>query len=157
MRRIWLLVLIANAVVISSGCTTYDQALMEVIRRNTVTHLASNTWLSIEGKNISQEEAWQKIVSTVAESYEVEVVEAQSGYLRTAWKQRKLYLTWGAGQTGYAEFKTQIVVRRPSQEKVLFKLKVCCQQCRHGDWTDLPRIFEEDLKLVQEIRALLTR
>jgi len=143
------------------GCQilTFEEALQKTVERQTVTQMATNVWLTIKGQNITYEEAWQKIVSTIGEKYEIEVLESDAGYLRTAWRSRSFLIKYGLmkEEKKQVQFRSRIVVRCISKQETTFKIQVATQQNVGGSWQDFDRIFKDDLTLVQEIRALLTR
>ena len=76
------------------------------------------TWKTIpEIKQTEYEKAWAIIVGAISERFDLEVIDANSGYLRSAWKENKDWL-------GSKESRTRVVVRITSREPLKVKLKV---------------------------------
>jgi hypothetical protein len=90
----------------------------------------SSNWRIVEIKPESQgaENTWRTIVDTVAEKYDLEVIEKESGYLRSAWKYT--YVKHGAISENY---RSRVVIKL--DEKVLqAKVKVESHWLSSAGW-----------------------
>ena len=73
------------------------------------------SWTSIEmSKDMTFEEAWPKCVDVLARKFELEMIEKDAGYIRTAW----IYTWWKKGVVTEA-YRVQAVVKfSPDKRKV---------------------------------------
>ncbi|MCD5383620.1 hypothetical protein LR066_02510 [candidate division WOR-3 bacterium] len=143
------------------GCATVsyrvasDRALaMEVATGK----LIGNRWITITGRGISFEDAWFRVVGTIGEVYEIEVLDKASGYLRTVTKEREIRFKYGDDFSGWkwtaADFRSAIIVRCMSKDPPSFRIKIDNERYRDG-WKPMDEIFREDERILSEIRALL--
>ena len=109
------------------------------------------TWRALpEIRQTEYENAWSIIVGAVSEKYELEVIDANSGYLRSSWKEKKDWL-------GTKEYRTRVVVRVVSREPLKVKLKVEKQTWNSwtNDWLDAGNEEEFQSQLLEELEARL--
>jgi hypothetical protein len=88
-------------------------------------------------QGISYDTLWQRIVDTLTDEFDIEVIEKDSGYLRTSWKHHTEFLSQ------YRHRITVKVMRDPLKVKV----KVQRQQYFNEAWQD----WGTDEKLEKEI------
>jgi hypothetical protein len=81
------------------------------------------------------ETAWQKIVDTISEKYDLEIVEKDSGYIRTAWKNNRR------------------VSIRVSREPLQIKVRV--ERQKYNGWTNAWEDWGTDEKKEREILEVL--
>lgn len=69
-------------------------------------------WKTIELNSATSgvySEAWQKTVDTIAKSYDIEMMDRDSGYLRTCW-------TYGISGGGFNRYRGRITIKYPEVE-----------------------------------------
>ena len=70
----------------------------------------SSGWKSIElrpGLNAEYDAAWQTVVDTIAKDYDLELIDKDSGYLRTAW-------TYGISGGNLQRYRGRLTVKFPA-------------------------------------------
>jgi hypothetical protein len=95
---------------------------------------------------------WATVVNAIAtQDFEPEMMDANSGFLRTAWKQR----TYNNGVSVRRRFVGNVVQTSPLQWRVRYEV----QMMRQGDqnWTDYGRGFREELDALGEVRARIAQ
>jgi len=120
----------------------------------TTTTDATNRWLKIEiAPNITQAEAWQKIVDAVTERYAViEQMDSSSGYLRSVPTSR----TFKHPVYGTRTIRTQFVGDIASSNPLVYKMQISSQiSTPDGGWTPFDRVFKEDAQMVEELQSRL--
>jgi len=81
MKKICLFIVTAFIFFISVGCVV---SLPETFRR---TYDEPGIWKSIEVmEGISKDELWRTVVDAISHKFDLEVIEKDSGYIRTSWK-----------------------------------------------------------------------
>lgn len=81
------------------------------------------TWKGIPEVSIPYEKAWAIIVNAIAERFDVEVADAQSGYLRTGWKVTDT--CWSGIFSGNVPCrKTRVTVRVEERDPLKVRLRV---------------------------------
>ena len=73
----------------------------------------SGGWKTIELNNSlagNYEEAWQKTVDTIARDYDIEMLDKDSGYLRTTW-------TYGISGGTFNRYRGRLTIKYPDLEK----------------------------------------
>ena len=101
MRKIAALFMLCLFCVAFIGCATTKEA----------------TWKTLpEVTKTSYEQSWAIVVGVVTEKYDLEVTDATSGYLRTAWKVKKDFLNQD-------DSRTRISVRLESKTPLKFKIR----------------------------------
>jgi len=80
------------------------------------------TWKGVPEVNMPYDRAWTIVVNTIAEKFDIETSDAQSGYLRTGWKVTDT--CWGGLLAGGKVpcKKTRVTVR--VEERTPFKVRV---------------------------------
>ena len=73
-------------------------------------------WKTIPETNYSYEKAWPIIVNSVSDKFDIETIDANSGYLRTTWKVKK---DW----TGTPDTRTRVVVRTETKNPLKFSFR----------------------------------
>ena len=99
-------------------------------------------------KGRSFEEAWQKIVTVVSERYDVlESVDAKSGYLRTAWLEKK---------TQNSNVRSRFVVSVNTPDPLAFRVKLQSEIKRGAaDFAAYERAFQADVEVLEGLRGRL--
>jgi|688.fasta_scaffold760382_2 hypothetical protein len=97
-------------------------------------------------KGRSFDDAWQKIVSVVSERYDaLESVDAKSGYLRTAWIEKK---------TTTAVIRSRFVVSVGTPDPIAFRVKLQMEVKRgQADFVPYDRAFQSDLEVLEGLRS----
>ena len=83
------------------------------------------TWKTVPETNMPYERAWAITVNSVAQHFDLESSDAQSGYLRTSWKIRDSFL-------GIPNRKARAIVR--VEERKPFKLKIKVEKQEPNPW-----------------------
>ena len=92
------------------------------------------TWKTAPEANIPYDRGWTIIVNAVGERFDLETVDAQSGYLRSGWKTTD---TCWAGLVMGGKVpcrKTRVIVR--VEERSPFKIKVKVEKEEASAWTN---------------------
>ena len=74
------------------------------------------TWKTIPETTYSYDKAWPLIVNAVSDKFDIETIDANSGYLRTAWKTKNDFL-------GKPETRTRVVVKTESKSPLKFSFR----------------------------------
>jgi hypothetical protein len=104
-----------------------------------------NRWLSLNAAR-SGDGWWSIVVNAIAtQDFEIEMMDPQSGFIRTAWKERRF------GNDGLRRrFVGNVVTASP----LTWRLKYQVQRTTNGrDWADYPRGLKLELDAISEIRA----
>ena len=112
------------------------------------TNKVVNVWLTL---NISETAAkengwWTTIINAIAtQDFEMQLMDEKSGFVRTAWKERKF------GQRGIRRrFVGNIVSTAPLQWRVKYHVEVT----KDGkNWKEFERGVKEELDAIEEIRG----
>lgn len=83
------------------------------------------TWKTVPETNMPYERAWAITVNSVAQHFDLETSDAQSGYLRSSWKVTNSFL-------GIPNRKARVLVR--VEERKPFKLKVKVEKQEPNPW-----------------------
>jgi len=91
------------------------------------------TWKTVPETNISPARAWTIVVNTVSESFELETIDGQSGYLKSGWKTTDT--CWGGLVSGgmIPCEKSRVIVR--VEDRIPFKVKVKVEKQTANPWT----------------------
>jgi hypothetical protein len=98
------IVLVAVALTLCVGCASSSPS--SFVRSNP-------SWKVIEvreGLNNDCEKAWQTTVDTVARNWDIEMMDKESGYLRTAW-------TYGISGGMYNQYRGRLTVKFPGGQQ----------------------------------------
>ncbi len=101
------------------------------------------TWKSVPESQIRPERGWTIVVNAIAERFDVETSDAQSGYLRTSWKVTRKDLF------GTATQRTRVITRL--EERTPFKVKVKVEMQKVNPWTGEWQDAGNDPRAEQEI------
>ena len=95
-----------------------------------VSHDQTANWRVIEvRKDINaREKVWNTIVDTIATKYDLEVIERDSGYLRTSWK-----YTYMIRQSVSDKYRSRLVVKL-NQESTQAKIKIESNWLSSSGW-----------------------
>ncbi|MBI4727746.1 hypothetical protein HY768_11105 [candidate division TA06 bacterium] len=108
------------------------------------------TWKTLpEITKTTYEQSWSIVVGVITEKYDLEITDAASGYLRTAWKVKKDFLNQD-------DSRTRISVRLESKTPLKFKIRAEKEAKNLADeWT--PKGNDEQLEkaMLEELSARL--
>jgi len=97
-------------------------------------------WISTaEYPDMDFDRAWQIIVSTITEDFDIDVIEKESGYLLTAWKPVKS--TFGEDISGWDKAGVRVTCKVEKREPFQLKLRVQRGQLDSGQW--IPKSTDE--------------
>lgn len=106
------------------------------------------TWKTVPETNIAYERAWSIVVNAVTQHFELEVSDAQSGYLRTGWK------ITGKDLLGTPIKKSRVHIR--VEERSPFKVKVKTEKQEFDPLSEDWVITGDDEKIENEIMSELS-
>jgi len=90
-------------------------------------------WVSTrEYTDTDYDRAWQIVVRTVTEDFDVDVIEKESGYLLTTWK--PVTISTGEFLEGYTEAAVRITCKVEKYEPFVLKLRAQRGVLKHGSW-----------------------
>ncbi len=111
-------------------------------------------WVSTpEYSNLDYDKAWQVIVSTITEDFEIDVIEKDSGYLMTAWK--SVSATMGEQLEGYEKAGIRVTCKVEKRDPFRLKLKVQRGVLDAGSWQPKSGDEKWELELLEEIKLRL--
>ncbi len=104
-----------------------------------------NRWLMLNAKH-SGSDWWSIVVNAIAtQDFEIELMDAQSGFIRTSWKER---------QFGNQRIRRRFVGNVVTPSPLSWRLKYQVQRTTNGrDWHDYNRGMKQELDVIGEIRA----
>ena len=118
---------------------------------------AANKWLQQEvSKEMDKQTAWNKVVSMVTTYFDaIEVMDPQSGYIRTAWRIGKFP---NAGKW----IRTQVVVNIETMDPLSFRLKLKSewsearkQSTQDEDYQEYNRVLRKYFPIIEAFRGRL--
>ena len=84
------------------------------------TYGGQSNWKVVEVReDIQEEELWIKLVDTLSQKYDLQVIEKKSGYLRTAWA----YTTVNALNNVNDRYRSRIIVKINESEPIRVNIK----------------------------------
>ena len=111
-------------------------------------------WVSTpEYSDLDYDKAWQVIVSTITEDFEIDVIEKDSGYLMTAWK--SVSATMGEQLEGYEKAGIRVTCKVEKRAPFRLKLKVQRAVLDAGSWTPKSGDEKWEKELLEEIKLRL--
>lgn len=111
-------------------------------------------WVSTpEYSDLDYDKAWQVIVSTITEDFEIDVIEKDSGYLMTAWK--SVSATMGEQLEGYEKAGIRVTCKVEKRDPFRLKLKVQRAVLDAGSWTPKSGDEKWEKELLEEIKLRL--
>ena len=76
-------------------------------------------WKSIEVREgLSKDELWRTVVDAISQQFDLEVLEKESGYLRTSWK-----YTFLVGKQISEKYRTRIIIKFVGEEWKTVQIK----------------------------------
>jgi hypothetical protein len=98
-------------------------------------------------QKVTYEKVWPAILSAVTESYEIEMVDKDSGFLRTTWKVTKDML-------GQQQSRTRISIRIVSKEPLNLQIQAQLQKFESltNEWMDQGN----DQEIENSLKALIS-
>jgi hypothetical protein len=132
-RILWVVFLLGF---FGAGCVTPPDTFMR-------THDEPGIWKAIEVREgVSNDKAWEVLVDTLSQKYDLEVLERNAGYIRTAWK-----YTYFSGDKVIDRYRSRIVVKLTGTP-VWDKAQVKCE----SNWLDKSGwILGYDARLLEDI------
>ena len=111
-------------------------------------------WVSTpEYSDLDYDKAWQVIVSTITEDFEIDVIEKDSGYLMTAWK--SVSATMGEQLEGYEKAGIRVTCKVEKRDPFRLKLKVQRGVLDAGSWQPKSGDEKWEKELLEEIKLRL--
>lgn len=111
-------------------------------------------WVSTpEYSDLDYDKAWQVIVSTITEDFEIDVIEKDSGYLMTAWK--SVSATMGEQLEGYEKAGIRVTCKVEKRDPFRLKLKVQRGVLDAGSWQPKSGDEKWEQELLEEIKLRL--
>ena len=108
--KVFLTVLLAS--IIFAACASPPKTFIK-------TYDEPGIWKTIDIRdNMEKDRIWRLLVDTLSQKYDLEVLEQDSGYLRTSWKYT--YIRGGAISNRY---RSRIVVKLPDEDWSLAQIK----------------------------------
>lgn len=106
-----------------------------------------NRWLTLDVSDRAQDSWWASIVAAMTgQSFEIELLDQSSGFLRTAWKQR----SYGPVEVR-RRFVGNIISTSPLQWRLRYEVQV--RPIGSTNWNAYDRGFQGELDALAEIRA----
>ena len=107
-----------------------------------------STWKTVPETNMPYERAWAITVNSVAQHFDLESSDAQSGYMRTSWKVTNSFL-------GIPNRKARVLVR--VEERKPFKVKIKVEKQEPNPWDNNQwRVTGDDEQMATEIMEELS-
>ncbi len=99
-----------------------------------------------EGLNNECDKAWQTTVDTIARNWDIEIIDKESGYLRTAW-------TYGVSGGIYFRYRARLTIKFPGGlsegqpcDKIELKTEAQWLEDSYANWvTGFDTIFNRDV------------
>ncbi len=111
-------------------------------------------WVSTpEYSDLDYDKAWQIVVSTITEDFEIDVIEKESGYLMTAWK--SVGLTLSEQLEGWEKAGVKVICKVEKREPFKLKLKVQRGTIEGGAWTAKAGDEKLEKELLEQIKLRL--
>ncbi len=118
------------------------------------TNQVVNVWLTLNiGPQAQMTSSWwATIINAIStQDFEPEMMDAASGFLRTAWKQ----MTFRSGAVVRRRFVGNVVQMNPLQWRVRYEVQV--MRPGMSDWQDYPRGFRDELDALAEVRGRVSQ
>jgi len=118
---------------LAAGCVTARAATYKMVE--------ASPW-------VGYEDAWLAVVDAVSERFDIEVVDKDSGYLRTAWKQYTKFLS---------QYRTRCVAKAVSRKPFRVKIKVERQEYDSltEEWVPKGNHTQLESEILADIRGRL--
>lgn len=107
-----------------------------------------STWKTVPETNMPYDRAWGITVNTVAQHFELDTSDAQSGYLRSSWKVTNSFL-------GIPQRRVRVIARVEERKPFKLKLKAEKQEPNPWDANDW-RLMGDDEQAATEIMEELS-
>lgn len=114
---------------------------------------AANAWVEIEvNPALDETQVWELLVDTVTEHYELAPArDPESGYIAT----KEKVVRFSRGPTATVQVKNAFFSKIAHKTPLIYEVTFKSQIQENGEWTDFPRIFEEDAPLLDAVRTRL--
>jgi hypothetical protein len=108
---------------------------------------AEARWKTVPESSMEYDAAWNVIVNTVTQHFDLETVDAQSGYLKSGWKVEKTFL-------GMDKARRRCHVR--VEQRAPLKIKVKVELEKWNSWTESWQGKGNDSKIEDEVLTELS-
>ncbi len=110
------------------------------------TNKVVNRWLTMAISDQAQDSWWSVVVNAIAtQDFEMELMDAKSGFVRTAWKERSF---------GSEGVRRRFVGNVVTTDPLTWRIKYQVQRTHNGrDWVDYDRGVKAELDVIDEIRG----
>ncbi|MBX7196506.1 MAG: hypothetical protein K1X94_30915 [Sandaracinaceae bacterium] len=128
-----------------------DEVFMSTVED---TNQVVNVWLTLNiGMQAQMTQSWwSTIINAIStQDFEPEMMDAASGFLRTAWKQ----VTFRSGASVRRRFVGNVVQTNPLQWRVRYEVQI--MRPGMADWQDYPRGFRDELDALAEVRGRVSQ
>ncbi len=106
-----------------------------------------NHWINLSIAEPRRDSWWSTVVAAISgANFEIEIMDAASGFLRTAWRETTL-----GAIVGRRRITGNIVTHDPLVWR--FRYEVQYRAAREQEWHDYDRGFADELRVLQEIRG----
>lgn len=111
-------------------------------------------WISTaEYPNTNYDRAWQTVVSTITEEFDIDVIEKDSGYLLTAWK--PVETTFGESISGWERAAIRVTCKVENRDPFRLKLRVQRAELEGGQWVAKASDEKWEKELLEQIELRL--
>jgi len=108
------------------------------------------TWKTVPDSNVPYERAWGIVVNTIAQHFELEISDGQSGYLRTQWKPTP-------GRESFETSRVHVRVEERSPFRVKVKVEKQENDVFLGKWMITGNNEQMESEIMSELSARLTK
>jgi len=117
------------------------------------------TWKTVPEVDMSYDRAWSIVVNAIGERFDLETVDAQSGYLRSGWKVTDTCLA-GLGLGGYVPCqKSRVIARVEERNPFKVKIKVEKKEAKayggYNQWFDAGNNEQMGREVLQDLSGRL--
>ncbi len=153
------IVVLFSIAALASG-SNYKSKFDSTINSNMTLEFQGNHWYMVKANNIAFDTAWIKLVNIISADYGFEILEKDSGYLKTEKKDRFVRFSYNAGglkgqKKEYLYFSTQIVVRSTSNSPPIFEIIFNNYILDPSEkW---PYLFFEDAEILNDIMTVFKK
>jgi len=116
MRKKYLFIVVVFILFLIAGCARLPETFIR-------TYNEPGIWKSIEVREgISRDELWRTVVDAISQKLDLEVIEKESGYLRTSWK--FTYIKAGFRGGGVSDrYRSRIILKFTGENWKILRVK----------------------------------
>ena len=108
----------------------------------------ASVWKTVPQASLPYDKAWNITVNAVSQQFEIETIDAQSGYLKSAWKVTDSFL-------GDAMSRSRCVARVESREPFQVKVMVEQQINDGSSWVQKGNDSARETEILRELESRL--